>query len=327
MNPIPPSSRPALVELIEQGAVPAEHIPAALTLTGVHPPLNDWRRFIDTLLLWLGGLAMGFALLFFIAYNWADMGRFAKFALVQLFMVASLAVYWRWQAHPVIGKIALLVTCIGLGVLLALFGQTYQTGADPWQLFFHWAVLMLPWVVIARFAALWIVWLALINLAAMLYYQTFGSLWRFILLSEVELFWLLLAINAAALVSGEALRNKFHWLNESWTFRLIAVGCGVPATLLALYSIVGKDIGIGAGLVWIVFFAGLIFFYRNIRPDLFMLAGACLSGIVVTVAFVADFLLRDGDEAGSLLLLALLIIGLSSAAAIWLRNVNRELQQ
>ncbi len=326
MNPIPPSPRDALVALIEQGALPVEQIPAAMQLTHLHPSLNDWRHFIDRLLLWLGSLAIAFALLFFIAYNWSDLGRFAKFGLVQAFMVLGIAAYWRWHRDAIIGKVALLVTCIGLGVLLALYGQTYQTGADPWQLFFNWALLMLPWALIARFPAIWILWLALINLSGVLYYRTFDGLWGFMLWSDIGLYWLLMTINIPALIVWELLSKKLLWLNEAWAVRLIAVGCGIPATWLALYNIFEDGVTAWPLLVWLLFSAALFFYYRKIKVDLFMLAGGCLSGIVVIVAFAANFLLRDLDEAGIFLLLALLIIGLSSAAAIWLRKVHREQQ-
>ena len=326
MNPIPPSPRDALVDLIEQGALPAEHIPAAVQLAHLHPSLKDWRHFIDKLLLWLGGLAIVFALLFFIAYNWTDLGRFAKFGLVQVFMVLSLAVYWRWHQDAVIAKVALLITCISLGVLLALYGQIYQTGADPWELFFNWALLMLPWALIARFPAIWILWLALINLSGVLYYQTFGGFWGFMLWSDIGLYWLLMAINIPALIVWELLSKKLPWLNEAWAVRLIAVGCGIPATWLALYNIFDDAEKLWPLLAWLLFSAALFFYYRKIKIDVFMLAGGCLSGIVVIVAFIANFLSGGIDEAGIFLLLALLIIGLSSAAAIWLRKVQREQQ-
>ena len=37
-----------------------------------------------------------------------------------------------------------LLAMLGMGALFAYFGQTYQTGADPWQLFALWAALSLP---------------------------------------------------------------------------------------------------------------------------------------------------------------------------------------
>jgi uncharacterized membrane protein len=325
MRPFLPSPRDPLVELIEQGALPADKIPAALHLTHTYPDTRHWHHFIDQLLLWLGGLALAFALMFFVAYNWDDLGRFAKFGLVQAFMVLGVAAYWRWHQHPIIGKLALMLTCIGLGVLLALYGQTYQTGADPWQLFFNWALLMLPWALIARFPAIWILWLALINLSCVLYYQTFRGLFGLFFYSDSTVLWVVMLINTSALVCWELLAKKIPWLDEQWAVRVLAIGCGIPATWLALYAIFDNAATVLPGIGWCVFSAALFFYYRTIKVDLFMLAGGCLSGIVVIVAFVAEKILRGGD-AGAFLLLALLIIGLSTAAAIWLRNVHKEQQ-
>ena len=52
-----------------------------------------------------------------------------------------------------------------VGGLLALIGQTYQTGADPWQLFALWALLALPWCLGARSDMLWAPW-ALVAMTA-----------------------------------------------------------------------------------------------------------------------------------------------------------------
>lgn len=52
----------------------------ALSAVGVLPDDLRWRTFLENLFMCLGGLALSFAVLFFIAYNWNAMGRFAKFA-------------------------------------------------------------------------------------------------------------------------------------------------------------------------------------------------------------------------------------------------------
>src|SRR5699024_841252 len=126
------------------------------------------RGFIDRLLLWLGGLALACSVLFFIAYNWADMGRFFRFGLVEGALVAAIAAYWKADGRGVTAQVSLIVATLLLGVLLALFGQVYQTGADSWQLFFYWALLMAPWALIGRLAVLWVFWLGLINLTILL---------------------------------------------------------------------------------------------------------------------------------------------------------------
>jgi len=69
--------------------------------------------------------------------------------------------------------------------------------------------------------------------------------------------------------------------------------------------------------------AALYFVYRRIRPDLFMLAGGCLSGIVGIVTFLAKEMLEI-DTASTFFFLALMVIGLGSGAAFWLKNIHRE---
>lgn len=320
------SARNQIIELIEQGAIPAEKIGDALTAAKVAPDGKVWRIFIDHLLLWLGGLALAFAAMFFIAYNWNDIGRFTKFGMVEMFIVLAIVAYWKLGEHKVIGKVSLLVATIFLGVLLALYGQTYQTGADPWQLFFTWALLMLPWALIGRFPAIWIVWVMLINISIVLYHQAFGGIFWLIFDSYTEMLWLLFFFNTLALIVWEFLAGTWRWLSERWAIRLLAVGSGVPMIWLVLYAIFDSgDANVLPGLVWAISLAALYFVYRKMKPDLFMLAGGCLSGIVVLVTFLSKQMLGNGSS-GSFLFLALLVIGLGTGAAVWLRNIHREWQ-
>ena len=318
------SSRNQIIELVVQRAIPAEKAAEALALTGLAPDGPAWRRFIERLLLWLGGLALAFAVLFFTAYNWQDIGRFAKFGMVEAAMVLGMGVYWKCGDRAVAGKVALLAATILLGVLLGLYGQTYQTGADPWQLFFNWALLMLPWAFIGRFPAIWMVWVVLINLAIVLYHQAFRGLFGLMSRSDTEMLWLLWAFNTLVLIAWELLTPKVRWLAASWATRLLLAAGGAILTWLVLRSIFeAGDYRWLPGLVWGGWTAALYGVYRRVRRDLFMLAAGCLSGIVVLVTFLARHLLDDG-AAGGFLLLALMVIGLGAGAAVWLRNIHRE---
>ena len=194
------SPRSQLLAWIEQGVIPRQKIDEALRVANVTPNGANWLAFLDRLLLWLGGLCIAAATLFFIAYNWADLGRFSKFGMIELLMILAIGFFWRADERSVAAKVSLLVASVFLGVLLALFGQTYQTGADPWQLFFFWAVMTTPWALIGRFPALWIVWLALLNVALALYCSTFrGTLVPFD--TDLEQFWLAFAGNSLALAA------------------------------------------------------------------------------------------------------------------------------
>lgn len=318
------SARHLLVELVERGVIPPAKIAAALAVAGVAPDGTAWSVFIDRLLLWLGGLALAFAAMFFVAYNWNEIGRFAKFGMVEALIALAVLAYWKFGVDTITGKLSLLVATILLGVLLALYGQTYQTGADPWQLFFTWSMLMLPWAIVGRFAAIWIVWIALINLSVVLYYETSGGmLWR-IFGGGTEMLWLVFLFNVLALAVWEWLSGRWRWLADRWAVRLVAIGSSVPITLLALYAIFDGQGGMLAGLVWIIWLVSMYFVYRKAKPDLFMLAGGCLSGIVVIVAFLSKHILSSGD-AGAFLFISLVVIGLGAGSAIWLKKVHREL--
>jgi len=318
------TSRRQLIDFIEQGAITAEKIDAALTALKVRPDGKSWRNFIDQLLLWLGGLALAFAVMFFIAYNWKDLGHFAKFGMVEGFIALAIAAYCKLAEDTIASKVSLLVATISLGVLLALYGQTYQIGADPWQLFFNWALLMLPWAFIGRFPVIWIVWVALMNVSIIMYYLTFRGIFGFVFGSESGMLWAAFLFNTLAFVAWQLLATIWYWLSERWAIRLLAVGSGVPLTWLALLSIFDhREVGGSPGLVWAFWLVAMYYVYRKAKLDLFMLAGCCLSTITVTVSFIGKHMLRHGD-AGAFLFLALIVIGMGGGAALWLKNVQRE---
>lgn len=319
------SPRHLLIHLIECRAIPPAKIADALAVTGVSPDAPAWRAFVDRLLLWLGALALAFAVLFFVAYNWSAIGRFAKFGAVQAAMVLAVVVYWKVGADTVMAKVSLLAATILLGVLLALYGQTYQTGADPWQLFFTWSMLMLPWAIVGRFAAIWLLWVALINLSIVLYYQAFGGVLRLAIFGGTETYWLLFLFNTLALAMWEALAPHRPWMAQRWAPRLVAMGSGVPITLLMLFVIFADEtVDVVTGFVWLAWLSAGYVVYRKLKPDLFMLAGGCLSSIVVLVALLAEIL--NGADAGGYLLIAMVVIGLGAGSAMWLKHVHRQLQ-
>ncbi|WP_344795928.1 DUF2157 domain-containing protein [Litoribacillus peritrichatus] len=316
-------TRSTLIELIEQGKVSPEHVDGAIAELSVFPSKLAWRSFIDLFLLWLGSLALAFSVMFFIAYNWSELDRFSKFALVEASMVVAMLVFLKQPLHNRVGQSALFVCAILLGVLMALFGQTYQTGADPWELFFNWALLMLLWALVGRFPALWVLWCSLVNLSIVLYFESMRSLlWS--VFDDFYLWFSVFAFNLAVMVVWELASNKLEWLNARWAVRLIATGCGVSVTLMAVDAIATtSQFEWLVAVVWCLWVAVMYYAYRIYRPDLFMLAGSCLSGTIVVVALMIEYVFTR-DTAASFLLMSFIIIGLGSGSALWLRNVHRE---
>lgn len=124
-------------------------------LSGLHAPAPALRQYCERALATLAALLLGAGLIFWVAANWQAQTRQFKFLLLQALLLGSVLGALAWPR----GRTALLLLAtLALGGLLAFIGQTYQTGADPWQLFAAWAALALLWVMAARSDALWALW-------------------------------------------------------------------------------------------------------------------------------------------------------------------------
>ena len=324
------NSRTALLHWLEQGKIPADAVHNALRLAGLVPAPNDWRKFFDALMLWLASTFCALGVIFFFAYNWQAIGELAKFGLLELFIISSLFLCWRLDQNAIGGKAALLFASLLIGALFALVGQTYQTGADTYELFTMWALAIFPWVVVSCFSALWLFWLGLLNLAALLYYQTFGGLFGWLFDMESAL-WLLFALNTLAWAVRDlvAFMTTWDWLAERWTARILAVFSGTLITTMAIIALLSKyDDDFRAALfiypVWMLAIYGV---YRHVLLDVFVLAGGVLSAIVFITVWLSDVLLdHASDEAGIFLLISLIIIALSALGGFWLKSVAQQEQ-
>jgi uncharacterized membrane protein len=274
-------------------------------------------------LLWMGTVLVASGLIFFLAYNWQALGRYPKFALVETLLVVALVFIWRLGVDRPSGKAALLGASLVIGALLALIGQTYQTGADTFELFASWAAMVLPWVIVGQAAVLWLMWLTLVNLAVGLYFQAFPSLFG-VLFSTDKVLWVLFAFNTAALATCEVLgRCGIQWLRPRWIPRLVATASGGFATALAMMQILDtRHTSAWAALAWLAWLVAAWGVYRRRLKDVFVLAGGVLSVIVVVATFFADKVTHN--DAGGFLLIGLMVIGISAAGGWWLKRIATE---
>lgn len=312
---------------LEQGRVPAVAGLQAARIAALLPSPADWRAFADRALLWIGSLFLAFAVIFFIAYNWQALGRFAKFGLAEGALILAVIATWRLGLESLAGRAALFAVALLVGALLALVGQTYQTGADTFELFAAWALAILPLTLLAAMPALWLLWLALVNLAVILYFLTFqGMLFGFLFGRNDSWTWALFVLNAVALVLWEAAAVRFQWPRVQWARRCVAFASGAAAAVLGLFGAVDDRVSLMSLLAWSAWTAGAYFWYRHRRPDLFVLAGGVLGAIVVFTAWLSRALIHGrGDEGPIFLVIGMLVIALSAAGSYWLRNVAREL--
>lgn len=315
----------------------------AFELAGLAPGRDDWLRWLDRFLTACGALLMVAGIAAFFAWNWAGLHPLAKFALIQAGIVAAvLIVLWRGM-DSIGGRAAFVAAACLVGVLLAVFGQVYQTGADPYGLFLAWAVLVLPWAIVGRQAGLWLLFQVLLNLTLILYWiqvlhppdgwwqltQLLGPLvWLGSTVMDWRLASLLFGLNAGAIVAWELAASRGSpWLQSRWFPRLVG--------LIALYTVLGPTlvmifaagmehharIAIVSPLLFAAALGASLCYYQYAKLDLFMLTIAMFGGILAIMALAIRYLFADF---GSTLFLALLLIGLVAGAAVWLRTISQR---
>jgi len=318
------ANRDDLLDWLAQGRLAAHDLTEAWRLAGIAPDRSRWLSFLERLCLWLGVVALCAALIFFLAYNWQALGRYAKFGIAELAILAAVAVAWRTGVDGAAGKAAVCAIALLIGALLALVGQTYQTGADTFELFAAWAAAILPLALLARLGALWVFWLALVNLACILYFHAVGLLLWMVFDARAAA-WTLLAVDTLALVAWEAAAWRgIPWLQERWSPRIVATAAGSAATLLAIWAIVEREgARLPGALAWGAWMAAAYAYYRHRRRDVFVLAGGVLSAVAVVATLLGKLFLRH-DAGGAFLLIGMVVIGLSAAGGMWLRRVAQE---
>jgi uncharacterized membrane protein len=133
-------------------------VEALFEIAGARPSKRERLRLLRGVLSIGGVLSLVAAVVFFVAANWQLLGMFGRFTLVHVLLLATVALsLWR-PPRARIGRLAMLGAFLLTGALLALFGQTYQTGADVHELFFTWAVLGLPFVLVGQWSVAWGAW-------------------------------------------------------------------------------------------------------------------------------------------------------------------------
>jgi uncharacterized membrane protein len=297
----------------------------SLELAGLRPGTVAWTVFLERLLAAMGALLVGAAVVYFIAHNWDVLGRFGKFVLLDIGIVGAVAVAWWRGANSLSGRASLWLATVILGGLLALIGQTYQTGADPYELFLVWALLALPWTLASNWAPGWMLLLVLANLATALY---FGEIFRpfglFFSLGEDALWLALWILNVAATVLGEFFARRAVAWGSAWLIRMAAALAIAAQTVLALLVIGDHHVHHPALLLaTAITFAGLLWLYRSRRLDLPILGLGAASAIVLVEWLIVRHLF-SGYTGNGLMVLALALVGMSAAAAVWLTRLARR---
>lgn len=326
-------SRGVLDAMAQTQGLDAERSARLLVDAGAVPSATEWRDALQRFAGIAGVLALGFGAVFFIAANWSVLSPGGRLWLLQaLFLTAIAAALWRPPPQPV-GRGGLLLAFIGAGALFALFGQTFQTGADVYELFVLWTVLGVPLVLAARWSPVTAAWLLVGNVALALFCGVIPAqhpLWM--LLGFDERSWALRMLIAMlpnlllwALAEWRAMHDpRVDELLPRWLRRLLLLtGLGY-GTLAAFVAILDSRQQVGAVVLPYLLAASLVGvfcfqFRREALGPVALAASAVVLGLAVLIEWIPD------QSPGLLtLLLPLWVVVSSTVAGVFLVPLVRR---
>jgi len=267
----------------------------------VYPDSKSWKKFLNLLFISLG---VGFSvsgIIFFFAYNWADLHKFAKLGLIEglIIMLVSLILFSKLNRN--VKNIVLTGTAVLVGVLIAVFGQIYQTGANAYDFFLGWTLFIVLWVVVSNYAPLWLVFLTLVNTTFILYSQQVASQW-----SDVFVFGCLFIFNATVLVIVHLIMKLRKNIRiPSWFTSSIGLAAIAFSTIGIVIGIFDKYQPWFLMLIFItslLYAAGLIFSIK--QKNGFYLSVIPLSIIII----ISALFIKISDDAAMYFAISLFII-------------------
>lgn len=278
---------------------------------------SDWQKFLSLFFITLG---IGFAtagIVFFFAYNWADLHKFAKIGLTEGLIIATTIIALLPKIKSSTRNIILTGSSFLVGVLFAVFGQIYQTGANAYDFFLAWTIFITLWVIVSKFAPLWLLLIVLINTTFFLYTQQVAKDW-----SQILVMTILFVLNTKIFITS-LLLSKYKKIENvpTWFTHILALGSVSFATIgmvigiaddfqpafpfLILITAVAFTLGIWHGL------QSKSTFYLSIIPFSMIII---ISAILIKISF-------DG---GMLLLLTLFIIVSITLVIMNLINLQKK---
>ncbi|HDR1319148.1 GDYXXLXY domain-containing protein [Pasteurella multocida] len=242
----------------------------------------SWRKYLTLLFLLLGTGFFASGVITWIAANWDYFSRFEKLYGVQSLFGVSILLsgffYYheakKKQATTVLPLVFAFLAAVLLGAIFALIGQTYQTGADPWELFAIWSVCQIPFLLLFPNVASALLLLVTANVALSLAISLLGDVVH-----------MMIFLNMLFLVCyeyfGERLRDQ-HW-------RILP-----KIALLILVFAFGWALIVNSSVLlsWLLS-AGLVYYYKERRFDFLNLI---VLFFYLVVSICTKVLLSSGED-------------------------------
>ena len=315
-------TRDTMHAILKAGEFTPEAAQEAFETAEIYPSKNRWLMAVDRFLLAIGAVFMLCGVIFFFAYNWADIDKFAKLGIVQGSIIVLGIVVLLRKKLDFPAQIAVTAIAILVGALLALYGQTYQTGADAWMLFAEWSLLIIPLGLLSRFPPLWFVQLVLANITLWLYNKQQAD-W------DGGVFIAMYAVSALAVAIWELVIRPKNEDTQRWWPRIVSAFAVLVICFQAnacIFEDFDQPEFVAAFFIAIATFLVGIPLYLFKLKDLFVLATLWLGVISMATCGTAKFMIELGgnDDGVTLLVSGIVSIMLTTGIIAHLIVTNKK---
>lgn len=275
----------------------------------VYATKKEWKEFIELFFLILGSGLFVTGIVFFFAYNWTELSKMAKFATLGTLLCVSVGLSIYPNLKVLYRQIALIASSMLVGVLYAIFGQEYQTGANAYDFFFAWLLSITIWTLVSKSAFQWLFFAVLANTTLYLYLNqvvnidTFMTSTLFLWLLNIIL--LLIPVGVNKWIKPLVIANWYSKTLLTVT-TLIATSMIINVVFSSIFTIEDElsiyFISTLLSLAWL----GALYWYSSRKHDFFAL---CLLAIS-TYSIVFTLLIRILEESIlSFLIYSIYLIG------------------
>jgi uncharacterized membrane protein len=230
-------------------------------------------------------LGLGFfvaGVVFFFAFNWEHLHRFAKLGLVQGLFLILAGLAFAFRNSQLLHRLLLTAAAVMIGVIFAVFGQIYQTGANAYDFFFSWWLFVLVWSIYLLFEPMWLLLITLANITLYMFMEQETTY-----LTGSRAFIAFIALNVLFYIIIMLIRQYRKELKANWLIYLLTV-------YLAGVMSFGFTIGLYAKwdnyfLVLVVLEAVLLLtatWYSLRKKDIFLLTIVGLSGMIIVLDLI-----------------------------------------
>ena len=317
-----PAKRGRLHALAAAGILDSGQLDRGLRAIGLRATRSSWSEYLYWHALIVGAVLLVAGIIFFVAANWSALSGATRMSLVGALMVTATLV-GGYLGDTLPGRVASSVGGLLFGPLLAVYGQVYQTGADAWELFAVWSIVLVAYGALVRFAGTWVVALLCLHVACFAWIdQELGSA-----VYEGRGAWVVAILGLVdAVIVGVAERFSEGGEREVviHTAGFMGIGVLLPFGVITIFKGLPDS-----GLLGLVLLGGALLaiwlVYRWRRPVLGMLAG--FAGVItILVSTLVAKILFDELQAALLgvALLGAIICGQVWGFTRWLLSWRRE---